>query len=153
MTDRSGFYKGRHFTTYVEEFKALKRSGDYEQAEALLLALVDATENEHRVNSWGVAPAYYDHLAIIYRKTKQPKKELQILERYARLWDSRNGPLPESTQTAIAKARHRANPESPAPMGGTSHRGARTVPARTTCLKCGLEHEALSRCPRCGASR
>ena len=29
MTDRSGLYKGRHYTTYVEEVKALKRAGDY----------------------------------------------------------------------------------------------------------------------------
>ena len=75
MTDRSGLYKGRHYTTYVEEVKALKRAGDYVGAERLLLALVGAAENEARANRWRVAPGYYNQLAIIYRKTKQPDKE------------------------------------------------------------------------------
>ena len=47
---RTGLYKGRHYTTYVEEVKALKRAGDYAGAERLLLALVGAAENEAQAN-------------------------------------------------------------------------------------------------------
>jgi hypothetical protein len=54
---RPGYYQGRHYTTYVEEVKALKRSGDNEAVEWLLLALIDATEAESRANEEGVAPA------------------------------------------------------------------------------------------------
>lgn len=35
-------------------------------------------------NNWGVAPWYYEQLAIIYRKEKQYRKEVEILERYER---------------------------------------------------------------------
>ena len=103
MTDRSGLYKGRHYTTYVEEVKALKRAGDYADAERLLLALVGAAENEARANRWPVAPWYYSQLAIVYRKTKQPDKELQILERYAGCWRLEDGPLPTDTVSAIGR--------------------------------------------------
>ena len=80
--------------------KALKRAGDYADAERLLLALVGATENEARANRWPVALGYYNQLAIIYRKTKQPDKELQILERYAGCWRPEDGPLPADTVSA-----------------------------------------------------
>lgn len=47
--------------------------------------LVDSTENESEFagDGWGVAPWYYEQLAIIYRKEKQYHKEVEILERYA----------------------------------------------------------------------
>ena len=53
-------------------------------AERLLLELVDATEEESRLRGTGVAPWYYEQLAIIYRKRKDPSAEVAILERYAR---------------------------------------------------------------------
>ena len=153
MTDRSGLYKGRHYTTYVEEVNALKRAGDYADAERLLLALVGAAENEARANRWPVAPWYYNQLAIVYRKTKQPDKELQILERYAGCWRLEDGPLPTDTVSAIEKARQRAGKTDAAPLPPT---GSSTRPVSrpaTTCESCGFEHQALTRCPRCGARR
>src|SRR5262245_8309013 len=107
MADTSGFYKGRHFATHVEEVKASKRAGEYRRAEALLLELVSANENEARTHRWAVAPWYYDQLAIIYRKTKEPDKELAILERYVRCWRPADGPVPAATLTAIVKAKLR----------------------------------------------
>jgi len=154
VADTSGLYNGRHYTTYVEEVKALKRAGDYVRAEALLLALVEATENEARVNRWCVAPWYYDQLAIIYRRTKQPEKELQILERYASRWRPEDGPLPASTVVAIGKARQRLTQDAPNQPGRVdplvTAPGARR---RVACRSCGFEHESLTRCPRCGAQR
>ena len=118
-----------------------------------MLALVGATENEARANRWPVAPGYYKQLAIIYRKTKQPDKELQILERYAGCWRPEDGPLPADTVTAIEKARQRAGKADAAPLPPA---GSSTQPVSrpaTRCESCGFEHQALTRCPRCGAPR
>lgn len=82
--DQPGFVDGRHYTTYVDEVRLLKRSGQFEQAERLLLRLIDATEEEARAKSCGVAPWYYHQLAITYSKMKQRTAELTILERYER---------------------------------------------------------------------
>ena len=84
--DKPGFVDGKHYTTYVGEFEQLKRNGDLDGAEALLLRLVDATEAEAKAEGegWGVAPAYYEHLAIVYKKKKDLAGEIEILERYER---------------------------------------------------------------------
>jgi hypothetical protein len=78
--DKPGFYKGKHFTEYVEEVKSLVRENKLEDAEKLLLALVSATESD---SVFGVAPWYYEKLAIIYRKKKDRNAEIEILERFA----------------------------------------------------------------------
>lgn len=76
--------RGVHYTGYVEEVKHLRRSGQEAEAECLLLELVAATEAEAAVERWGVAPWYYQQLAIIYRKRGDPQREVEILERFAR---------------------------------------------------------------------
>ena len=43
---RPGLVDGRHYTTYTEDVRRLKRIGDHDAAERLLLRLVDATEEE-----------------------------------------------------------------------------------------------------------
>ena len=78
--DKPGFYKGKHFTEYVEEVKYLTRENRLEDAEKLLLALISATEID---SEFGVAPWYYEKLAIIYRKKKDLNAEIGILERFA----------------------------------------------------------------------
>jgi hypothetical protein len=83
-TDRSGFYGGKHYTEYVEMVKDLKRRGRLDEAIGLLGHLVNATENEARHNAgWGVAPWYYEQLAIIHAKRRDVGAEVAILERYA----------------------------------------------------------------------
>jgi hypothetical protein len=82
--DKPGYVEGKHFTAYVTAFRDLKRRKEFVALEALLLKLVDATEAEARVERWGVAPAYYEELAILYRKQKLPDRELAVLERYER---------------------------------------------------------------------
>lgn len=84
-TSGPGAVRGRHYTEYAETVKELRRMGDVEAAEHLLLELVDATEAEARAQGagWGVAPWYYEQLAILYRKQGSPEKEVAILERYA----------------------------------------------------------------------
>ena len=78
-----GMVRGRHFTTYVEEVKELKRRGEYEAAVQLLVELVEATEAEDAMDRMGVAPWYYEQLAILHRKKGDLDGEIAILERYA----------------------------------------------------------------------
>jgi tetratricopeptide (TPR) repeat protein len=70
---------------HVEQVKQLKLDGRYDEAIKLLTKLVDATESESRASGpgWGVAPWYYEQLAIIYRTQKRIDDEVAILERYA----------------------------------------------------------------------
>ena len=81
----TGSVNGKHYTDSVEEVKQLKREGRIKEAIAILLSSVDATEKESKFAGpdWGVAPWYYEQLAILYRKEKQYQKEVEILERYA----------------------------------------------------------------------
>ena len=83
MSD-SGFHEGRHYTEYVDVVEDLKRQNELDEAEKLLLSLVAATEAESRAKSWGVAPWYYEQLAIIYRQKQEPREELAILERFSK---------------------------------------------------------------------
>ena len=41
-----GLYRGRHYTSYVTEVRALKRAGRLEEAEVLLTGLVVTVEAE-----------------------------------------------------------------------------------------------------------
>ena len=80
----AGLVDGTHFTDYVEQVKQLKLEKRHDEAIDLLLKLVDAIEAESRAagGSHGVAPWYYEQLAIIYRKEKRYADEVGVLERY-----------------------------------------------------------------------
>ena len=84
MADKPGYYKGRHFITYDGDVEKLKRKGNLKGAEALLLQLVAATEAESKATGCGVVSWYYEELAKIYRKRKDRKSEIAILERFAK---------------------------------------------------------------------
>ena len=79
-----GYIRGRHYVTYVKDVENLKRSGKLEDAENLLLELINATEQEDRMEKLGEAPWYYGELAKIYRKNKNYAQEVSILERFAK---------------------------------------------------------------------
>lgn len=78
-----GMVLGRHFTTFVEEVKELKRRGENNAAVLLLSELVVATEAEDAMDHFGVAPWYYEQLAILYRRQGDLDGEIAVLERYA----------------------------------------------------------------------
>ena len=80
--ERPGLVDGLHYTKYVDRVKQLKKQGELQDAELLLLRLVDATEEESRETEHDVAPGYYEQLAVIYRKNGDLPSELRILERY-----------------------------------------------------------------------
>lgn len=79
-----GFYKGRHYTEWVGGLQQLKRDGRLDDFESILLMLLDANEAESKKQQWGVAPWYYEQLAILYRKQKRYADEVAVLERYDR---------------------------------------------------------------------
>lgn len=83
MVTKTGYWKGQHFTVYVDEVKALKKADRHAEAVELLGHLVDATERESATDRIGVAPWYYEQLAIIHRKLGDAAAERAVLERFA----------------------------------------------------------------------
>ena len=104
--DRPGFVDGEHFTAYVDQVKQLRQEERHEEAIALLGKLIAATESESRESGGasGVAPWYYEQLAIIYRKDKRIADEVAILERYERQ-SKASGVGPERLAERLTKAR------------------------------------------------
>lgn len=105
--DKPGFYKGKHFTKYVDDVKRLKREGRTDDVESLLLMLVEATEEEDGCDKSGVAPWYYEQLAILYRQEKRLGDEVAILERYDRQRKA-PGVTPKQLRERLKKARELA---------------------------------------------
>ena len=79
----SGFVDGKHYITYVDTVKRFKREGKLDEAESLLLRLINATEKEASVEGFGVAPWYYEQVAIVRSKRGDLEGELEILRRFA----------------------------------------------------------------------
>ena len=121
----SGSVGDGHYTDSVEKVKQLKREGKNREAIEVLLRCVDATEAEsmkansmpaldekfawlsegRTENGLGVAPWYYEQIAIIYRKEKQYAKEVEILERYERQKKSPGvGPQKLADRLVVARA-------------------------------------------------
>jgi hypothetical protein len=101
-----GYYKGRHFTTYVLDIKKLKETGDTKDLENLLIEIINATEAESKNTGLGVAPAYYEELSILYRKQKELTKEIEVLERFAKQIHAR-GVMPEKLLERLKKAKEK----------------------------------------------
>lgn len=81
----AGEYLGKHYTEYVDDVSALKRHGALDEAATLLRGLIDAVEAEAAAEGVGVAPWYYEQLAIVLRKQQDFEGEVEILDRYAAL--------------------------------------------------------------------
>ena len=81
---------------------------NYPEAIELLLKLVGETEKEAKKNGLGVAPWYYEQLAIIYRKEKRYNEEVEILERFEQQPKS-PGSLPKVLAERLIKARELLN--------------------------------------------
>jgi hypothetical protein len=105
--DKPGFIRGRHFTAYASEVRKLRRDGQDEAAETLLLELVFATEAEAKAEGWCVAPWSYAQLALLYAEWADHASELAVLERYAALPEHQggNGELRERLRKARERGR------------------------------------------------
>ncbi len=90
--------------TEVEQAEQLIQEKKYEDAIKLLLRLVDAIEKKAKRNDEGVAPWYYEKLAIIYRKEKRYEDEVAILQRFERQPKS-PGALSKKLAERLVKAR------------------------------------------------
>lgn len=86
----------------------LQREGRLAEAEKLLLQIINTTELEVKLGSSGVAPWYYERLAIIYAKQKQYHKEVAILERFAAQKHA-PGVSPPKLLERLKKAKDRLN--------------------------------------------
>lgn len=98
--EKLGYSNGRHFTTFVNDVENLKKQGDLEAAEKLLLNLVSVIEAEGE----SVAPWYYEELAKIYRKRKDYVNEIATLERFAKQQHA-PGAKPEKLLQRLEKAK------------------------------------------------
>lgn len=78
-----GTVRGRRHFAWHGEVERLCDIGDQSAAVHLLLEIVNATEAESMAEGFGVAPAAYEALAIIYRQRKDRASEVAILERFA----------------------------------------------------------------------
>jgi len=106
-TDKYGLIDNEnHYTDCVETVKQLKREGKHLEAIAILEKAVNATERESKKfgKGWGVAPWYYEQLAIIYRKERMYDKEVEILERY-QSQEEAPGAKPEKLKIRLEKAK------------------------------------------------
>lgn len=88
---RAGQLEGKHYTTYVEEVKSIKKAGDSDAAAGLLLRLIDAVERESRASGpdWPIPPWFHTQLAAIYRKQKAYAQEAAVLRRYVLLHEGK----------------------------------------------------------------
>ena len=81
-TNAKGIVDGKHYTEFVKYIKQLKKEQRYTELTPLLLAIIEANQKESKKEGGGVAPGYYEQLAIIYRKQKRYTDEVAILEIY-----------------------------------------------------------------------
>lgn len=101
------------YVDLVEPIKEAKRAGDLHTAERLLVRAISATEREAREWGGGVAPWYYQHLAIVYRKQRRFKDEVAVLERYADLPHA-PGAKPAKLRERLTRAREIAEEKAAA---------------------------------------
>jgi hypothetical protein len=81
--EKPGYINGRHFVTYVNDVKEIKKVGNLDDAEKLLLRIIVVMEKLSKENNEGVGPWYYEELAKIYRKRREYDKEVTILKRFS----------------------------------------------------------------------
>lgn len=103
---------GSHYTNSVDEVKRLIRAECFDEAVQLLLKGVDATEKEAAKDKTGVAPWYYEKLAMIYRKQGRHDAEVAILERFEQQPKS-PGLGPAKLADHLVKARMRMAHKAP----------------------------------------
>ncbi|PCH67051.1 MAG: hypothetical protein COC06_11900 [Bacteroidales bacterium] len=85
--NKAGYIDGKHYTEYVDDIKEFKRQNKLQDAENILLKIIEALKAEAKAEGphWFLAPWYFEQLAIIYRKQKRIEKERYILEQYLNL--------------------------------------------------------------------
>jgi hypothetical protein len=85
--DRYGEYPYEHYTDALEDIKRLKREEKHDEVEDILIWCIGFVEavSSQSVSQTGTKnppKAYYEHLAIVYRKEERYDDEVEILQRY-----------------------------------------------------------------------
>ena len=107
---KAGLVDELHYNELVPSIKAAKRAGDLDAAAGLLLRALDAVEAESAAMGRDCVPApwYYEHLAIVYRRLREPEKEIAVLQRYIAAFDGKaEHPFPHLVER-LNKAQIRA---------------------------------------------
>ena len=104
ITSEQGYVPGKPVSAYSEEEQKL-RWEDREEAITSLLELVDATEEDSLLTGLGVVSAYYEQLAMIYRRRKEYIKEIAILARYASQRHAYGDSRQQSLKVRLKKAK------------------------------------------------
>ncbi|CAN5797066.1 hypothetical protein BH23GEM9_BH23GEM9_16050 [soil metagenome] len=108
---KAAFATEDHYTGAVERVKYLKSEARFDEAIQLLRKLVDEVEAEAVREGYGVAPWYYEQLAIIFRKLRRDSDEVSILERYMSQPHA-PGVGPAKLKERLERARERASSKS-----------------------------------------
>jgi DNA polymerase-3 subunit epsilon len=87
----------------VDSIKQAKREHRFGDAESELLLELDRQEAQARAKNWGVAPWYYEQLAVIYSKQKRYGEEIAVLQRYDRQ-PKAPGAMPAQLKERLEKA-------------------------------------------------
>lgn len=77
-----GQYKGKLYSEYNDTIKILIKMGRLDEAEKLIIELINAIELDDRVSNLKLLTGYYANLANIYHKRKDIPNEIKILERF-----------------------------------------------------------------------
>jgi ParB family chromosome partitioning protein len=129
---QAGYYLGRHFSTYQPDIEHLQRAGHLDDAERLLVALLNAMEAEAEAAGTAVVPWYYEQLAAVYRNRKDPVLAQHVMTRlHARLAPAPPSPAAEAP-AAPPVGDFRFAPGTPPPAGAKAPEGATTPPGGTT---------------------
>lgn len=95
-----------HYSAYVGDVEELKHLNRYDDVETLLLALIDAAEAEAREQGFGVAPWYYQQVAIVRHKLRNYDGEIEVLERFASQPHA-PGALPVKLKVRLSRAKQK----------------------------------------------
>jgi hypothetical protein len=105
-----GIVRGRHYTEHVEVIKALMQQGAFEEAEALLLEILEAIEHESRATGVAFEPWYYEQVAIIRHLNGDFAGEVAIIERCLGLYSGPTVPRAALTRRLERATRRMARP-------------------------------------------
>lgn len=105
---RADEYEYEHYTDAVEDIEQLKREKRHDEVIDLLEWCIDYTEAEAEADgpvSSAPAPAYYRHLAIVFRKEGRNDDEVALLERYIDWFEEHGGEPDDELLDRLERAR------------------------------------------------
>lgn len=109
ISDPAAKFDIDHYTDAIDHVKQLKREGEHDAAEELLLWCIDQAVAEAKANNYSTPPKwYYEQLGIIYRKDGRYVDERMLLERYMEICEHLGGEPREELASRLDRARQLA---------------------------------------------